>query len=262
MEQKWNCIGKGRTAEIFLYHNRAYKRFFSDFQNAKPREAQVMAQLQQYALPMPMFFGVETIDGAEYLVYAYVNGKTMLQLLVSHPLRVRKYGKKLALLHYEIHQVKDPALPAEKARIQKAISTAPLRPAQKEKALEALTLLPSGASLCHMDFHPDNIMMDEPGNDYVIDWTGATQGHPLFDVARTLLLFQAGSVPPDTPFAKRILMQLFRKILARIYEKTYYKLSSYTKEDLRPFFLPAAAARYSEQIEEEKPFYKKFFQQI
>jgi aminoglycoside phosphotransferase (APT) family kinase protein len=46
----------------------------------------------------------------------------------------------------------------------------------------------SPVSLLHKDFHPMNILMDQKGNPFVIDWTAATLGDPRIDVAWTLLL--------------------------------------------------------------------------
>ncbi|MFW9978609.1 MAG: phosphotransferase family protein, partial [Candidatus Thorarchaeota archaeon] len=47
---------------------------------------------------------------------------------------------------------------------------------------------PLPLSLLHRDFHPSNILLDESGNPYVIDWTAATIGDPRMDIAWSLLL--------------------------------------------------------------------------
>lgn len=43
-------------------------------------------------------------------------------------------------------------------------------------------------SLLHRDFHPMNILLNQNGDPFVIDWTAATLGDPRIDMAWTLLL--------------------------------------------------------------------------
>ena len=43
--------------------------------------------------------------------------------------------------------------------------------------------------LCHGDYNPSNIIINEKGEFYVIDWAHATQGNASADCARTFLLF-------------------------------------------------------------------------
>ena len=43
--------------------------------------------------------------------------------------------------------------------------------------------------LCHGDFHPSNVIVQDDGAVYVIDWSHVTQGNASADAARTYLLF-------------------------------------------------------------------------
>ena len=43
--------------------------------------------------------------------------------------------------------------------------------------------------LCHGDYNPSNIIINEKGEYFVIDWSHATQGNASADAARTFLLF-------------------------------------------------------------------------
>jgi aminoglycoside phosphotransferase (APT) family kinase protein len=53
-------------------------------------------------------------------------------------------------------------------------------------SLREIEFLP--ISLLHRDFHPMNILLDQNGNPFVIDWTAATLGDPRIDIAWTQLL--------------------------------------------------------------------------
>ena len=43
--------------------------------------------------------------------------------------------------------------------------------------------------LCHGDYHPSNVIIQENGTVYIIDWSHVTQGNAAADAARTFLLF-------------------------------------------------------------------------
>lgn len=50
--------------------------------------------------------------------------------------------------------------------------------------------MPNHTKVCHGDFNPSNVIIDESGTPYVIDWSHATQGNGSADAARTYLLFR------------------------------------------------------------------------
>lgn len=46
------------------------------------------------------------------------------------------------------------------------------------------------AGLCHGDYHPFNLLIDDGGAAIVLDWTGALHAEPSFDLAFTTLLLE------------------------------------------------------------------------
>jgi len=48
---------------------------------------------------------------------------------------------------------------------------------------------PGYRSLCHMDYHGMNVMLDEDDRPYVIDWGASRIGDPRLDMAWTVLLY-------------------------------------------------------------------------
>ena len=52
-----------------------------------------------------------------------------------------------------------------------------------------LDSLPKQKKLCHGDYNPSNVIINESGDAYIIDWSHATQGSAGADAARTYLLF-------------------------------------------------------------------------
>ena len=49
--------------------------------------------------------------------------------------------------------------------------------------------MPKHNKVCHGDFNPSNIIIDNEGKPHIIDWSHATQGNAAADAARTYLLF-------------------------------------------------------------------------
>ena len=49
--------------------------------------------------------------------------------------------------------------------------------------------MPVHNKVCHGDFWPSNVIIDESGTPYIIDWAHVTQGNASADIARTYLLF-------------------------------------------------------------------------
>ena len=52
-----------------------------------------------------------------------------------------------------------------------------------------LESMPKHNKVCHSDFNPSNVIIQDDGTYYIIDWSHATQGNASADAARTYLLF-------------------------------------------------------------------------
>ncbi len=245
-------IAEGRTAEVFAWGERWVLKLFRE---GCPRawaeqEVQIARVVQQTALPVPTVGDLVEIEGRIGIVYERVSGPSMLREFISRPWRLPRFAGLLAELHASMHVRQVSEIPSQRRRLQHKINGTTLPAMVKDAALAALAGLPDGNVLCHGDFHPDNILMS-PRGPIVIDWSDATQGNPLADVARTLLLFRLGEPPPDA--ARRWLLQLGRTSTRRIYLGQYMALRGASEHDIDAWRLPVAAARASEEIAEERP---------
>jgi tRNA A-37 threonylcarbamoyl transferase component Bud32 len=128
------------------------------------REAGLMALAAAHGFPVPLVDEVR----ADALVLERIAGRTMGEELRRAPWTARKHVLTLARLHDELHGI-------------------PL----------------DGASLLHLDLHPENIIVS-PRGPVVIDWTNAGAGEPAKDVALTWLILQTSAGVPG-----RILARLF-----------------------------------------------------
>jgi aminoglycoside phosphotransferase (APT) family kinase protein len=116
-----------------------------------------------------------------------------------------------------------------------------------------MSRLPEGNALCHLDFHPDQVIMTAHGP-RIIDWMSACDGPPLADVARTLLLLRVGQVPYGG-VAMRALATVCRRRFRRTYIRRYSELNpTASLREVELWMIPLAAARLREGISgEERP---------
>jgi len=64
-----------------------------------------------------------------------------------------------------------------------------------EDIYKQIELLPEGNHICHGDYHPGNIWVDEEGRLKIIDLMNICHGPKEYDIARTYFLITEGSMP-------------------------------------------------------------------
>jgi aminoglycoside phosphotransferase (APT) family kinase protein len=134
------------------------------------------------------------------------------------------------------------------AAIQQAASLVKRLPTE---VLRRLQKLPDGRALCHLDFHPDQVLMTAQGPT-ILDWATAQQGHPLADVARTTVLLKVGQVPYGSR-VMRTIINLWRGQFLATYLSRYFALHpDLNRHTLTLWLIPVAAGRMNEGIADEQ----------
>ncbi len=244
-------INKGRTAEVFDFgNNKVLKLFHNDFPNhAVEEEAKIMNVIGDYKLIVPKYFGKVEKDDRTGLVYEYIKGSSMLSAIVSNPLASVSLIKQMAEVQLLIHKNKVDGIPEQKERLEYCINNCcGLSHNTKKIIINKLQRLKNDSRLCHGDFHPDNIILSSSGNPIVIDWMTASSGNPVGDVARTRIILKHSEVPSHLPIGSRIISNLLKHILCKIYTRHYIKLTGITKSDIYQWELPIAAGRLYEGV--------------
>ncbi len=247
-------IGKGRTAEIFAWQeHQVIKLFFAGYplewvENEMLKSRMISAM----DLPTHKFIEMVELEGRRGLVYERVYGISMLKMINMRPWRLFRLARQLAELHDTIHRQSGACFPSIRPDLDAAIQRAASLPGvQAGKVMALLQELPDGDALCHLDFHPDQVMMTGQGP-VILDWATAHQGHPLADVARTTLLIKIGQVPYGGRLMKAIINQ-WRGLFLRTYLTRYFELQSQmTRKDLTPWLIPVAVGRLDEGIAGEE----------
>ena len=247
MVSKGALIGQGNTAEIFEYGEgkilKLYREGMSQF--ACEQEFNITQNIYRFLGACPKAYEVVNVDGRYGAIYERIDGQSMLQAMLSNLRSFRKEAKQLAHYHCAIQKPVDFALPTVKEKLKRDIKRAEeLTEDEKDKLYQYIDTLPEGSSLCHFDFHPDNIILQD-GNAVIIDWLTACVGDRLSDVARTSILFEYSQIP-EKSFIIRHMIKVMQKRLLRIYLAEYFKITQADRKDLLRWKLPIAAARLSE----------------
>ena len=155
-------------------------------------EALNQARIEETGLNIPKVLEVTMVDGKWAIVTEYIKGKTLFQLMQENPEKRYEYIELLVDLQLKIQSKTCPLLNKLKDKMVRKISMSELDATTRYDLHTRLEGMPKHNKVCHGDFNPSNVIIDEDGTPYVLDWAHATQGNASADAARTYLLFWLG----------------------------------------------------------------------
>jgi aminoglycoside phosphotransferase (APT) family kinase protein len=129
------------------------------------REAQTIAYAREHGYPVPEIHDVRS--GGTEIVMERVEGPMMMDAMLKKPWLMGHFARALADLHDRLHVIPAP---------------------------DWLPDIDGGDRLVHLDLHPMNVML-APSGPIVIDWTNASRGEALTDVAVTVVLLTCPQMP-------------------------------------------------------------------
>jgi uncharacterized protein (TIGR02172 family) len=243
-------LGNGRTAEVLAYDDTSVIKLFRPFMDDAyvKQEYAVAMYAFQNNVPTPEPISVVRQQDRTGIVYRKINGKSLLKILSDEPMHMKSIACRMAALHHRIHTVSfDNTTISQKKNIEHAIRCATgIGDSEKEKIIGYLHSLPEGNSLCHGDFHPDNIMEGE--STWIIDWMTGSSGNPLCDVARTKMVLETSEIPDTVSPGMKLLLKFGQRKLAQTYVKEYCKIGNVKQKDIDKWLLPLYAARLVENL--------------
>jgi aminoglycoside phosphotransferase (APT) family kinase protein len=243
-------IGEGSTAQVIALDEKTVaKQFFERVSDSSIEHEYLRSKaVMDSGLPVPAIFEKVIHKGRTALLYERINGSPLTKKLSNKPWTALTLINQMAKLQVFVHDKEVSNFPYQKEILHRKIKLAKeLTEAEKTLIAEWLSKLPSGNSLCHGDFHPDNILLAERGP-VIIDWADATQGTRLADLARTLIILRFGGLPAEMKLFKNKTVIYLRNLLAGQYLKSYRKSFNFTVDSLEKWILPVTAARLSESI--------------
>lgn len=185
-----NVIAERGKKTVYRDGDKCIKVFSEDYSKSDIlNEALNQARIEETGLNIPKLYEVTVIDGKWAIVYEYIEGKTLAQLMEENPDKIDEYLDRFVDIQLEIQSKRSPLLTKLKSKMNRKISMTNLDATTRYELHTRLEGLPKHTKICHGDFDPSNVIITEDDKAYVIDWAHVTQGNASADVARTYLLF-------------------------------------------------------------------------
>jgi aminoglycoside phosphotransferase (APT) family kinase protein len=258
-------IAEGREAEIFAWDDGAVVKLYrhAGSGGAAASESAAMAAAKAAGGPVPASRGVIQLEGRSGLVMDRIEGADLLTIIGRKPWIVAAAGSTCGRAHAALHEVPAPSgLEPLASRLGRHIQSSPLVPADlRDRAIAALIALPDGDRLLHGDFHPGNVISTEQ-DPVVIDWTNASAGDPVADIARTVMMLRLGELPQGSPRLLVLVAKVGRRVLIGRYLSAYRRSRPFDETAVRRWMLPVAVHRLSEDISEERERLLKFIAEL
>ncbi len=183
-------IAARASKTIYRDGEMAIKVFDTDYSKADVlNEALNQARVEETTLNIPKIIEVTKLDGKWAIVYDYIEGKTLAQLMEENPGKEDEYLEMFVDLQMNVHTQKCPLLNKLKDKMNRRINETKLDATTRYELHTRLEGLPKHTKLCHGDFNPSNIIIKGDGKPFILDWSHATQGNASADVAITYLYF-------------------------------------------------------------------------
>ena len=175
---------------VFRDSDKCVKVFNHNYTKADVlNEALNQARIEETGLNIPEILEIAMIDGKWAIISQFIEGKTLTQLMEENPEKKKDYMSLFVDLQTEIHSKTCPLLNRQKDRMNMKIIQCDLDATTRYDLHNRLEAMPRQNWICHGDFRPSNIIINNEGVPYILDWSHATQGNPAADAARTYLLF-------------------------------------------------------------------------
>ena len=224
---------------IYRDSNKCIKVFDTNYSKEDVlNEALNQARVENLGLNTPKLYEVKMIDGKWAIVFDFIEGKTLAQLMEENPENLDKYLELFVDLQLEVHSKKSPLLTRLKDNMMYKITLTDLDATTRYELHTRLESMPKHNKVCHGDFNPSNIIITPDGVPYIIDWAHVTQGNASADVARTYLLFNLDG----------------KKELADKYLNLFCKKSDTAKQYVQKWLPIVAASQSVKGKEHEREF--------
>ncbi len=205
-------------------------------------EALNQARVEGLGLNTAKLYEVKMIDGKWAIVFDFIEGKTLQQLMNENPDKMDEYMELFVDLQLQIHSKESPLLKRLKDKMNYKINLTTLDATTRYELHTRLESMPKHKKVCHGDYCPSNIIITDDGTPYIIDWAHVTQGNASADVARTYLLFNLEG----------------KKEIADKYLNLFCKKSDTAKQYVQKWLPIVAASQSVKGREHEREFLLKW----
>lgn len=222
--QDMEFIAEGRVSHVYLLKDKRVLKLLKDTvpDEKVDDEYRRCQTVLDAGVKSPRALDLVEVDGRRGIIFEWAGKTDLMNAKLQNPLNVgtsARFMAKVQIEYLEREADKLPDIKEEALRMSRLLPEGTIRPDQYSKLEEYLSGLPDGKNICHMDFHPNNILLDSKNYEpyQVIDWAEAVKGPSEADIAMTSLILSMAEESPGTNLLLRILIPIFRKMFERNY---------------------------------------------
>ena len=260
--QDWTPLAEGRVSNVYISKDKhvlklLHKTVPDEKVDDEFRRCQIITKA---GVTSPRALEIVEVDGRRGIIFEWAGERDLMNAKLGNPLNLNSGSEFMSKVHQEFLNREAPELPdikKEALRMSRLLPEGTIRPEQFEILQRYLDRLPSGNNICHMDFHPGNIMLTNGYNDgyQVIDWSEAVKGVPAADIAMSSLILSMAENSPGTSILLQIIIPIFRKAFEKRYRVHVTSHMGITDESLQNWMLVAGIFRLAAwNIEVEREF--------
>ena len=246
-------IGAGRTAEVYDYKDdKVLKLFYSAFStNIIEDEYLIAKNISTTTSLVPKVYDIVHTRNRTGIVYEKIKGEMLSDYLSGNIISTRKIIRKFVQTQKRISNINVENVPSHTNKLrQKITSSCLLSDSEKEIVLKYLSII-NNNELCHGDYHPENVFVDQNHDFKVIDWANMFVSNKYLDIARTYYLIKSGKSLNSKTKLGSLIEWFGRQIIAKFYWEEV-KAEEGRKEYFLPCLFIVIITRYDENIEQEK----------
>jgi tRNA A-37 threonylcarbamoyl transferase component Bud32 len=185
-----HILADRKTKKIYLDGDKVIKLMGEEYPAPDVlSEAHNLAAVGESGLKVPHLVEVTKIDGKWAVVWEYIKGTTLAELMKKHKHKEPEYLERFVDIQLDMHRYNATRLPLLIEKMERKIKASGLDATTRYEILGRLASMPKHTKLCHGDFNPSNIVITDKDEAYIIDWSHATQGNASADAAHTYMLF-------------------------------------------------------------------------
>jgi len=236
-----NVIAERKNKTVYRDGDKTIKLFCENYSKADIlNEALNQARVEEGTdLYIPKLHEVTKIENRWAIVTEHIEGKSLYELMEENPDKIDEYLELFVRIQLTIFSKKVPLLSSIKDKFKRKLDNATnINENIKYELLHRLEGMKNHKKLCHGDFVPNNVIIKDNGEYYILDWAHATQGNASADAARTFLQF---SMQGKTELAEK-------------YLEEFAKQSTIDKHNVQRWIPIVAATQLTKGNPEEEEF--------
>jgi thiamine kinase-like enzyme len=183
-----NVIASRSYKKVYLEDGKIIKLFVKDYPKTNVfNEALNQTRLEESELNVPKVIEVKEINGCWAFVSEAIKGKTLEALINENPDKTDLYLNIFVDTQVLMAKQNSTLLNPLIHKMTRRISQSELKATTRYDFQMRLLEMKQYHSVVHGDYNPSNVIIDEDGKVWVIDWAHVSEGDPAADAAKTYL---------------------------------------------------------------------------